>query len=289
MGASPVHIAFRGSAQQDSVRCEFRRVARTAGQREAAIRFWLDLDEDEALPSAPEVERRFMEELDKVSAAYPESAAANFITLARGGINTNYRFLSCFVDFDTQEYLLGTGPDVLTVGYDHMAEVRSYELYSLAHAAGEFGNEMLVTEGEYESALQDAAWSVELLLAGLVEGRESVVFLAPMGAHGAIAVEAWQVVAQWDLQTDDEGTVNAVRYGTPEGDPENTQTLTKLEDRITTAAESDDFADERIENVDGLDDYYEEIGAYGDITPDDGETTTFTPDDPPSVPMTCPQ
>ena len=34
-----------------------------------------------------------------------------------------------------------------------------------------------------------------------MEGRESVVFLAPLGAHSAIAIEAWQVIAQWDVQT----------------------------------------------------------------------------------------
>ena len=50
------------------------------------------------------------------------------------------------------------------------------------------------------------------MLLALLGGREAVVFLAPLGAHNAIAVEAWQVVDQWDLQTVD-GTVNAVRYG----------------------------------------------------------------------------
>ena len=57
-----------------------------------------------------------------------------------------------------------------------------------------------------------------------IGGYESVVFLAPMGAHGAIAIEAWQVVAQWDLQTDEDDVVHAVQYGVPEGDPEHTQT-----------------------------------------------------------------
>ncbi len=37
-----------------------------------------------------------------------------------------------------------------------------------------------------------------------IEGSESVLFLAPMEAHNAIAVEAWQAVAQWDLQTGSE-------------------------------------------------------------------------------------
>ena len=53
----------------------------------------------------------------------------------------------------------------------------------------------------------------------MITGRESVVFLAPMGAHFAIAVEAWQAVEQWDLQTDDEGVVQAVRYGGTRGRP----------------------------------------------------------------------
>ncbi len=133
---------------------------------------------------------------------------------------------------------------------------------------------------------QGIAETAEAQLIAALEGRENVVFLAPMGAHGNVAVEAWQVMEQWDLQTDDEDVVHAVRYGVPEGDPEQTQTLANLEDRIETAAGSDDFADDRIENVDELDDYYEEIGAYGDITPDDGETATFTPAQPPPV-LTC--
>ena len=282
-GASPVHLAFRGTGQEDSVRCDLRGVARTPAQREAAIRFWLDLDDDEALPSAPEVERRFMAELDLISVAYPEAARANLRTLARGGVTTDYQFLSCYADYTVHEYLLGAGTASLTVAYDHMADARSYELYSRGHAAGEFGDEPLMTAGEYQSALQEAVWDVESLLNGLVVGRESVVFLAPMGAHGAIAIEAWQVVAQWDLQTDDADTVNAVRYGTFEGDPEHSQTLANLKSRVTTAAAGDEFADDRIANVSGLTQYYRNIGAYGDITPDDGETTTFTPSQPPPV------
>ena len=58
MGASPVHIALRGAAQSNSIRCDLRGIARTADQREAAIRFWLELDDDDPLPSALEVERR---------------------------------------------------------------------------------------------------------------------------------------------------------------------------------------------------------------------------------------
>ena len=64
VGASPVHLVLRGTGSENSVRCDWRGVARTSAQREEAIRFWLELDDDEPIPSATEVERRFMAELD---------------------------------------------------------------------------------------------------------------------------------------------------------------------------------------------------------------------------------
>ena len=285
-GASPVHLAFRGTAQEGSTRCEWRGVARTPGQREAAIRFWLHLDDDDELPSAAEVERRFLEKLDGSNPIYPGTLRANFLALARGGLSTQYLFLTCYLDYTVHEYLLGDGPSTFTISYDRRGEVRSYQLYREAHAAGEFGSQALLTRGEYEAYLSQRASDTEILLNLIFEGREGVLFLAPMGAHDAIAVEAWQAVAQWDLQTNEDEVVHAVRLGALEGDPEHTQTLTNLESRIETAAEEDEFADERMENADELDDHYDEIGAYDDITPDDGETTTFTPEQPPAMP-TC--
>ena len=286
VGASPVHIALRGTGIDGSVRCSWRGVARTPSQREEAIRFWLELDDDDPLPAAAEVEQQFMEEIERIRVAFPETAKANFRVLAQGGLSTEFVFLSCNADYEVSEYLLGSGPDQLTIVYDKLAEMRSYDLYSRAHAAVEYGDAALLTEGEYESLLKPIGWGAETGLIEIVEGRESVVFLAPMGAHNAIAIEAWQAVAQWDLQTDEDEVVHAVRLGTSEGDPEHTQTLTNLESRIETAVEEDEFAGERIESVDDLDDYYDDIGAYDDITPDDGETATFTPDDPPPV-LTC--
>ena len=102
---TPVHLVIRGTAQPDSVRCEWRGVARTPEQREAAIRFWLALDERDPLPSAAETERLFMEKLDQGSPLYPETIGANFKALARGGLSTNYLFLTCYVDYTVQEFL----------------------------------------------------------------------------------------------------------------------------------------------------------------------------------------
>ena len=286
-GASPSHLVLRGTAKGNSARCEFRGISRTLGQRERTIRFWLELDEDDTLPSPEDVERQFMSHLDRINVAFPETAKASFRSIARGGFSTDYMFLTCFMDYTVAEYLLGSGPVTVTVAYDQLAEARSYDLYDRAHAAGEFGDVETTTKmsrGEYLASLDAIVAANEGLLSNLLGDRENIVFVAPMGAHSAITLEAWQVIAQWDLQTDDDNTVHAVRYGSPDEDPEHTQTLANLKSRITTAAASDAHANDRIANVSGLTQYYKDVGAYGDITPDDGSTETFTPAQPPPVP-----
>ena len=280
--ASPAHLAVRGTGVGNSARCNWRGIARTTEQREAAIRFWLGLSATDTLPSASFLEILFTVTLDTLNPEYKETAKSNFLAIARGGLSTEYHFLTCFADYTVSEYILGAGPTTLTVAYDRMNEARSYELYQREHAAGQFGSTALLSESAYQAKLDQLVWEAEAALSGIVEGQEGVVFLAPMGAHNAIAIEAWQVVAQWDLQTVD-GTVNAIRHDTYPGDPEHTQTLANLKSRITTAAASDAFATSRIANVSGLEAFYRQIGAYGDITPDDGETTTFTPTQPPSA------
>ena len=231
--ASPVHLVVRGTSVDNSTRCDWRGIARTAAQREQAIRLWLGIDAAISLPSAAEIERLFIETMDAFNNSnsnqiFSETDKANFMALARGGLTTDYFILTCYIDYTASEYVLGAGPTTLTVAYDHTAQTRSYDLYRRAHAAGELGSDALLSESAYLALLNQALWDVEDALSGIVEGRESVVFLAPMGAHHAIAIEAWQVVAQWDVQTVD-GTVNAVRYGAYEGDPEHTQTLANLQ------------------------------------------------------------
>ena len=64
------------------------------------------------------------------------------------------------------------------------------------------------------------------------------------------------MVAQWDLQADDQGTVHAVCYGTLEGDPAHTQTLANLKSCITAATSATSTSATttpmRIANVSGL-------------------------------------
>ena len=283
-GASPAHLAVRGKAQADSVRCAWRGVARTLEQREAAIRFWLGLGESTPLPSPADAESQFLTYVNGMDPRFRDTMEVNFKTLAQGGISTDSMFLACYADYSVHEYLLGAGAATVTVAYDGLMEGRSYDLYKRSHAGGLFGLQPLMDSGEYEAQLRQTLRGSEELVSGMVGDRESVVFLAPMGAHNAIAIEAWQMVDQWDLQTDDQGVVHAVRYGTLEGDPEHTQTLANLTSRITEAAATDAFAGNRIGNVGGLNQYYRDIGAYGDITPGDGIDNPFTPAQPPPAP-----
>ena len=108
-GASPVHLAFRGTAVANSARCEWRGIARTAGQREDAIRYWLELDADDEIPHAAYLEGLFTIALDTLDPNFRETAKSNFLAIARGGLSEEYLFLSCFADYSVSEYLLGTG------------------------------------------------------------------------------------------------------------------------------------------------------------------------------------
>ena len=280
--SSPVHLAFRGRLAPDTARCQWRGIARTLAQREEAIRFFLDLDDDAPLPSTTEVERLFDEFIERVSPAKPETTKANFRAITHGGLTTEYLFLICYVDFRVSEYLVGSGPQTIQVAYDQLADINSYGLYRKAQAAGEHGDEALISEAEYNYWLRLAVTNSEAAMSEFMLGRESIVFLAPLGSH-AIAVEAWQAVAQWDVQLVD-GALQAVRYGAGDHDAEYSQPLATLKSRITTAAATDQFAEKRIASAEGLEAYYREIGAYDDITPGDGIDNPFTPAQPPPVP-----
>ena len=212
---SPVHLAVRGTPGAAAVRCAWRGIARTAAQREGAIRYWLRLGADDAIPSVAYVEALFAVTLDALNPEYRETAKSNFLAIARGGLSEEYLFLTCFADYTVSNYLLGAGATSVTVAYDKQGEAWSYELYRREHEAGTFGTEALQARGDYEASLQAKVVAAEEALAAEIGGKERIVFLAPMGAHHAIAFEAWQAVAHWDVVTESDGTVNAVRVGAP--------------------------------------------------------------------------
>ena len=84
--------------------------------------------------------------LDTLNPEYKETAKSNFLAIARGGLSTEYLFLTCYVDFTASEYLLGAGPTTVTLAYDRMGEAHSYELYEREHAAGQFGSDALLSQ-----------------------------------------------------------------------------------------------------------------------------------------------
>ena len=144
-GASPVHLAIRGTAAADSVRCAWRGVARTAQQREDAIRFWLQLGPTDAIPAPAYLEVLFATVLDTLASDFRETAKANFLAIARGGESMDYSFLTCFTDYAVTNFLLGTGttPTTVTVAYDRMDEAAAYDLYVREHDTGTYGPDPL--------------------------------------------------------------------------------------------------------------------------------------------------
>ena len=110
-GASPVHLAIRGTPAANSVRCSWRGITRTAQQREDAIRFWLRLDATDAIPSVAALEILFSVVLDALDPPHRETAKANFLAIARGGESMDYLFLTCFADYAVTNFLLGHGDD----------------------------------------------------------------------------------------------------------------------------------------------------------------------------------
>ena len=277
---SPVHIAFRGTTEANSTRCQWLGIARTPGQREELIRLWFGWDDNAPIPPPDEVISQSMPDLNHMVPASRVTMLALIKGIAYGGVSTDYSFLACHVDYSVSEYLLGSGATAITATYYLRIPGMSYQFYQEAHAAGRFGDEPLLSKVLHEAILEQLRVEYENRYNEILQGRESVVFLVPMGAYQAIAVEAWLVAEQWDVQLVD-GVLQAVRYGAGDHDEEYTQTLAGLKSRITTAAASDKFAGKRIANTEGLEAYYREIGAYDDITPGDGIDNPFTPAQPP--------
>ena len=127
-GASPTHLAIRRTAREGSVRCDWRGIARSLMQREAAVRLWLDLSEGDPIPDASYLEILFAVALETLAPAFPETAKSNFLSIAHGGVSAEYLFLTCYADYTVDEYLLGDGPTTVSLAYDRMGEARSYEL-----------------------------------------------------------------------------------------------------------------------------------------------------------------
>ena len=296
-GASPIHLAVRGLIRPSSTRCHWRGTARTLDQRDKAIRFWLGITNSDPLPDREQLLQKFDRQLTGIDERFDNGVKEDFKALVNGGLNNHRQRLVCYADLNNVEYLLGTGEASLTISFETLQESRSYDLYQRSFNAGQFGTpsqQLHRSEGSHAAQRARILQEAETKLSEVLGNRQTVILLAPTGAQNTIAVESWQAVAQWDLQIveneDEQGHTTtetyAFRYGAGENDPEYQQPLTRLQERITSAASSDAYAGERLTSSSAIQTYYRQLGAYGDITPDDGSTDTFIPAQPPA-PYAC--
>ena len=288
-----VDIVLRGTARPETFRCEWHGYAHSNAEREAWLRGYLNLPATDPLPSRSEIESGMERRFATLWEYWPPDAIAEQKAHIDGGLVDDIDLrLHCFADYRVHEYILGEGPSVVTVVYYPALQYNSYPMYQqlqrfhreLSGAA--YGEEY--TEAEYRAELDRVAREAVSLLTPLFGNRETVLFLTPLAdaqLNRSIAVEGWSALPAYDLQMAEDGTVNVVAYGVPDGDPEQTLPLANLKSRVTTAATNDAVAGQRIANITGLTQHYRDIGAYDDITPHDGSTATFTPAQPPPVPQ----
>ena len=174
------------------MRCKWRGIARTAPQRQDAIRFWFRIQDSDPIPSPSHIKAAFMSYISEMSPRHQDYMAASFDHIAHGGLDQGLLRLTCYADYDVHEYLLGDGPTTFTVNYGHLDDVRSYEIYLRSHAAGEFGPVESMprsTRGEYQEMLRTRATNADIQLIGFIGNRESALFLAPTGAHGSVVIK----------------------------------------------------------------------------------------------------
>ena len=117
--------------------------------------------------------------------------------------------MQCFADIRVNAYILGSGPPELTVVVDfhHYWE----EAYASVTPGQQLIGEDLIDEITFltELGFERGYSSIQSRLGGSVGiyGREVILFVGPSHNH---AVEAWQIIATWDVQRQEDGTVIAV-------------------------------------------------------------------------------
>ena len=285
---SPAHIAVRAGLMPGTIRCAYRGLAMTMENRERYIRFWHQVEDGEPLPSIEEMEAWVEDLAEYVGEDDGPYIRAEEMAVVMGGLATSYRYLTCYGDYRVSDYILGSGPDQITIAFDHVGfEAReSYELYKEGHRGGYYDDDPFRSEEEHDAETDRRIDEAEQTFREILEGRETLLFLHPLAQVGAMPIEGWGASQTWDVQEDAGGTLLAVRHGISETQDEYSQTLERFMERVIAGAATDTAAGERLENINELHRYYLDFGAYTDITPYDGSDQTFMPAMPPPVP-TC--
>ncbi len=110
----------------------------------------------------------------------------------------------CFADVRVNSYILGDGPDRLTV---QVSFLHYWEGYYARDAAGENMTEQEAVEfirQVHELVLERGSATGDT---DGIYGREVVLFIGPAHNH---ATEVWEVFETWDVQRQEDGTIIAV-------------------------------------------------------------------------------
>ncbi len=196
--------------------------------------------------------------------------------------------IKCYTNVRTNEYIMGSGPSVLTV-------VAFREVYGHNYHGSLEPDKENETEQEYIERLR--LFHEQRLGGGAdnIEGREAMLFLGP---SNDIGVEAWQVMHQWRLEQQDDDAVVAVHPGRDDwrrfSPDEYQQYRSQLEMELPAFKQSmidahqarvaanggrtrpDPTFPMLVSDANQLRQYYTEVGAYDD------------PDDPPAQPPSVP-
>ena len=284
-GAGAAHMALRAVPVAGSFRCEWLGSAYVPDELEELTRFLFGLGDEADLPTFEEKRTRLEARRNSVSAGFRPITHAENEQIMHGGYSTGVLQLNCFADYQVSEYLLGSGPDRVTLAYHHPGNETGWSAIEWAIEQRIWGDQTPenLARDEYEAArLHPRREHAKEQLETAVYGRDNVMFIHPAGGAGNIAVEVWTVGAQWDLQMVN-GVLTAVRYAVSQDEAEYSQTFDNLKSRVTTAAATDALAGKRVVTIAGIAQHYRDLGAYGDITPYDGEAVMFTPSKPPPV------
>ena len=168
----------------------------------------------------------------------------------------------CYIDVRSNSYIIGSGPSTLTVLF-------------LTYPYGTSDRKVLVQNREQNRQ------EIEASALDIYAGREHVMFLGP---PMDLSSEAWRLMARWDVQRMDDGTVIAVhpsrdlwRRLRPDDYPTHRaaleMTLPTLTQAITAAHQArvseyerrigaDDSLPMLVSNVNQLRQFYTDTGAY---------------------------
>ena len=111
-----------------------------------------------------------------------------------GGL-TDYLYIFCYADVRVNDYIVGTGPSVLTV-------IADYDIHGRNGGSSYEPEGVETLRGNWERALAEGGEQGlhELAVTGPpagITGREAVLFLGP---SSDASIEAWQVHETWDVQ-----------------------------------------------------------------------------------------